>query len=97
MALHERFSEYTKEEIMRITKNVCMKNNCPYLGRLITCNAYNGKDTSSANKTCNYMLYTGKMRECMPDECTHYTDTGVKKQKPHTAVKNFNRNNDYYI
>ena len=74
MAIHEKFSQYKKEEIDVIKQRVCIEHKCPYLGRLFMCNAYNKKDNSAANKTCNYLLYTGKMRGCMPDECTHYKD-----------------------
>lgn len=74
MPLHDNFKDYNKHEIELIKQRTCMKHKCPYLGRLFSCNAYNGKDSSSVNKTCNYLLYTGKMRGCMPDECTHYKD-----------------------
>lgn len=81
MPLHENFREYTKEEIEHIKRDVCIKNHCPYLGRIDKCNAYNGKDTSPSNRLCNYLTYTGKMRGCMPDECTHYKDKDVKRIK----------------
>lgn len=95
MALHKRFSEYTKEEIVKIKESVCMKHKCPYLGRLVMCNAYNKKDSSTANKTCNYLLYTGKMRGCMPDECTHYKDDKSQvvmlKKKTKVIIKKFEK------
>ena len=80
MALHERFYEYTKEEIIQIKKDICYKHNCPYLG--VVWNNPNKKsgEMDYANKCCNYILYTHQMRGCMPDECKHYHDTNVKKR-----------------
>ena len=80
MALHERFSEYTKEEVEQLKKDVCIKNKCPYLGLIHDSGTVNQKNSPN-NKTCNYILFTGHMRNCMPDECTHYLDTDVKKKR----------------
>lgn len=79
MALHEHFREYTLKEINQIKKDVCVKNKCPYLG--VVWNNPNKKkgDIDYANKCCNYILYKGYRRDCMPDECTHYLDKNVKK------------------
>lgn len=89
MALHKHFREYTAGEIARIKEETCVKHKCPYLGRLFTCNAYNHKDSSMSNKTCNYCLYTGKVRGCMPDECTHYKDNvnQLKELKKKTELR----------
>lgn len=89
MAIHERFMDYKKEEIDRIKQEVCVKHKCPYLGRLFMCNAYNKKDASMANKTCNYILYTGNRRGCMPDDCKHYLDdvSQVKMLRKKTELK----------
>ena len=80
MALHENFNEYTDAEITKIKEKVCIKNNCPYLG-------YESA-SSGVNKTCNYILYTGKARRCMPDDCKHYTDKGVKRRHNFTEGDN---------
>ena len=77
MALHENFREYTEKEINAIKRDVCTKHQCPYLGSVTN---YKSNVTINA-RCCNYMLYTGKMRDCMPDECTHYKDKNVKHKK----------------
>lgn len=94
MALHKNFREYTQKELNEIKEQHCMKHKCPYLGRLFTCNAYNRKDTSSSNKTCNYCLYTGKCRGYMPDDCPHYMDdvNQVKMLRKKTRLNiNYNK------
>lgn len=61
---HDRFGEYTEDEINEVKKEICIKHKCPYL-----------KDFS-----CAYVLLTGKCRNCMPVDCTHYKDKNVKKR-----------------
>ena len=62
--LHKYFSEYTSAEILRIQENVCKKNKCKYL-----------KSKKMGGITyCDYLCITGRMRDCMPDVCTHYND-----------------------
>lgn len=81
MPLHENFKEYTEKEILEIKEHVCDKHKCPYFGvyhnAMIkkSCN----KKTKYSNMCCNYFEYTGKLRDCMPDECTHYNDKNVYK------------------
>ena len=81
MALHEHFRDYTNEEILQIKKDVCMKNNCPYLGQVGVTQPGGGKGFALNGKCCNYIMYTGKMRGCMPDDCKHYLDEGAKKKR----------------
>ena len=82
MALHEHFREYTNDEITNIIIKHCQAHKCPYL-RVVTGalknNSRNAK-LNAANKCCMYIDVTGKMRGCMPDECTHYLDKGVRKR-----------------
>lgn len=78
MALHENFREYTKEEIDKIKLKVCIKHNCPYIG-VMNDSMKNCKDVT--RKICNYILYTGHMRDCMPDDCKHYKDKNVVKRR----------------
>lgn len=76
MALHEHFREYTSEEVNQIKKDVCLKHKCPYLSRM---SDYVTK-TTGWNNFCSYLEWSGHMRDCMPDECTHYLD-GIPKKK----------------
>lgn len=77
MALHENFIEYTQDEINKIKRDVCTRHNCPYMSFVANTN----KSTATSNKCCNYILYTGQMRGCMPDECKHYLDNDVTKKR----------------
>lgn len=76
MGMHEHFSEYTEEELKEIKLKVCTKHKCPYMSFVANTN----KNTAAINKCCNYILYTGKMRGCMPDDCKHYLDKNVKRK-----------------
>ncbi len=76
MALHENFRDYTKEEIYKIKKDICLKHKCRYLSRV---SDYSSVATVS-NNFCSYLEWTGHMRDCMPDECTHYLDEGSTKK-----------------
>ena len=76
MGLHERFREYTKEELVSIKEKVCLKHGCPYLGKI---NDSIGK-SGAMNNICNYICYTGHMRGCMPDDCKHWKDKNVTKK-----------------
>lgn len=81
MALHERFEEYTKEEIKTILKENCMAHNCPYLCGLNTARDKRRAKEVLINKCCMYLVRAHKMRDCMPDECEHWKDKNVKKEK----------------
>lgn len=61
---HDRFGEYTEDEINEVKEEICIKHKCPYLKDFI----------------CAYALLTGKCRNCMPVDCTHYKDKNVKKR-----------------
>lgn len=78
MALHERWGQYTRKEITNIKKNNCAKHNCPYLGRISTINMRG----QYANMCCNYVEITGHSRGCFPEDCRHWSDTGVKRKRP---------------
>lgn len=80
MALHEEFRQYTKEEIAGIKRKVCAKHNCIYFSSLHDANTKAAKD-GYTNKVCNYILHTGHMRGCMPDECKHWKEKNVKKKR----------------
>ncbi len=67
MALHEEFREYTKEEIADIKRKVCANTKAA--------------KTDYINKVRNYILHTGNMRGCMPDECKHWKEKNVKKKR----------------
>lgn len=77
---HENFREYTVKELTEIKMNVCMAHKCPYMSFIIDSNLGQRRRDASSNKCCNYILYAGKRRGCMPDECTHYKDKGVKRR-----------------
>lgn len=81
MALHEHFREYTPEEIIEIKKKVCIKNKCPYMANTTSVGSVRkaSKTTIISNKCCMYILWAGKSRGCMPDECKHYMDKDVKR------------------
>ena len=81
MALHENFKEYTEAEIRQIKKDVCLKHKCPYVTNIANNNKGKKGNDYYTNKCCNYLLYAGKRRDCMPDECTHYLDKGVKRKR----------------
>lgn len=90
MALHEHFRDYTVDEVTSIIINHCQAHKCPYLRRVVTGalknNSRNAK-FNAANKCCMYIDVAGKMRGCMPDECTHYLDKDVKKKvRPETII-----------
>lgn len=86
MALHENFIEYTPEEILAIKRDICVKNKCPYLGAAWS-NPNKKKGTIDyASKCCNYILYKGESRNCMPDECTHYNDKNVNKKNSNDNI-----------
>ena len=81
MALHERFNEYTEEEILKIKKKNCIKHACPYFGAVIGLSKKNKANPNCLyNKSCNYILLAGHTRGCMPDECTHWKDENVPKR-----------------
>ncbi len=77
MALHENYREYTSDELKAIKKEVCEKHKCPYM-KVVHDNGMNPK--FSVKHSCDYILYTGKSRGCMPDECEHWKDENVGKK-----------------
>ena len=72
---HDRFGEYTAEEINEVKKQICMKHKCPYLKRLSQ-----QREESPETTHCAYALLTGKCRNCLPVNCKHYKDKNVKKR-----------------
>lgn len=36
---------------------------------------------------CDYAFQTGKLRNCPPEECTHYTRKGRKRNKEQIVLK----------
>lgn len=86
MALHEHFREYTAEEILQIKREVCIAHKCPYLSRMTDSESA----TFAHNNFCSYLEWAGKMRGCMPDECTHYMD-----ERPKHKGKFFNLDEGY--
>lgn len=80
MSLHENFRDYTKQEISDIKAEVCIAHKCPYLSVLHDNNIKSNKSTKYAyRRVCDYILFTGKQRDCMPDECIHWNDKDVPK------------------
>lgn len=79
--LHERFSEYTSEEIDNIKRDVCLKHKCPYLTRFHGTPPKKVLQGQVYNIVCNYILITGHSRDCTPDVCKHWRDKNVKKQQ----------------
>ena len=76
MGIHKNFIEYTFDEINKIKSEVWKKHKCPYMSFIANTN----DNTALYNRCCNYILYTGKMRDCMPDDCKHYLDKNVTKR-----------------
>lgn len=76
MPLHEKWSQYTRKEIDTIKKNVCIKHDCPYLGRLG--GGYLSTKEKSQNfissRYCNYADATGQLRGCFPEDCKYWKD-----------------------
>lgn len=77
MPLHERWALYPRKEINAIKEKVCIKHKCPYTKKI---NDYTGHSTSINYIFCDYLAYTGHSRGCLPEECTHWQDTGVPKR-----------------
>lgn len=75
---HENFGDYTVSEINDVKKHVCMAHKCPYLRRLQQQSGSYKNHVPSAY--CDYISLTGHSRGCLPVDCTHYNDTGVKKR-----------------
>lgn len=87
--LHERWRDYTEEEINDIKRNVCIAHECPYFSAL-----FDGQGTSKEDiartpggRYCDYICLTGKPRGCMPDQCTKWKDRDrvVKRQNAYGA------------
>ncbi len=90
---HDKFSDYTPEEIAKITKNVCIKHKCPY-AKFVHSSGYSKKSNSTfklaCDRFCDYLCIAGKSRGCMPDECTHYKDKNVKRRiNPMSGIYDF--------
>lgn len=67
--LHERWKDYTDEEIAIIHELYC--NKCKYRG------------TFAKRRSCDYMVITGERNSCRPEVCTHF-EVGkiVRENKP---------------
>ena len=65
-----------------------MAHKCPYLTFAGDTNPGKNKNITS-NKCCNYILYAGKRRNCMPDECIHYKDKNVKRKIKFNAALDY--------
>ena len=56
--LHERWNDYTEDEIRKIYNEKC--KNCKYKSFLFG--------------ICNYLGITGKRRETRPEDCMHHLE-----------------------
>ena len=74
---HENFGEYTQEEIKEVKKHVCIGHKCPYMRRFAQ---QTGRTENYLGVYCDYISLTGHSRGCLPIDCTHYNDTGVRKR-----------------
>ena len=82
MPLHEKWSEYTRDEINEIKRDVCAKHNCPYLGRISTL----AMNKQFSNMCCNYIELAGHSRGCFPEDCTCYEDKNAPKRRRLTTI-----------
>ena len=71
MALHEKWADYTEKEIYKTIKEKCL--HCPYSS------TEKQSEDFISNCTCSYILITGKMRGCRPEDCMHHLDKDVQK------------------
>ena len=79
-AMHKNFRDYTPDEIAQIKRDNCVAHKCPYLSKI----HWNSKHSSmngraSVQTMCNYILFAGHSRGCMPDVCEYWKDTNVKR------------------
>ena len=72
--LHERWRDYTAEEISAIKKEKCIQ--CGYAGRLSV-----GVESLSG-LYCDYLSRTGESRDVRPECCMHYLETIVRDTRP---------------
>lgn len=95
MPLHEHWREYSEKEIYDIQKQNCIRNNCQYLKPIGP--EIKEDDEKSKRLYCDYLCMTGKLRGCLPEECRHWKDPAVPKNKKN-IFKDFlqsNRKIDY--
>lgn len=74
--LHERWMEYTEEEVNAIKRDHCLKHRCPYMLRLGLSEGSDrtARDILPSNKYCDYLELTHSMRETRPELCDHWKD-----------------------
>lgn len=92
MNLHERWYEYTNNEIIKIKKEKCSK--CRYSKRFGALS--NGKDTEEqrgnkanmpGNLYCDYLMMTGHKRGVRPENCDHYKEGNDESKRNRRASK----------
>ena len=80
--LHDRFCEYTEDELARIKDEVCLAHNCPYLSTMKVSAKKKGiARRGTVAKICNYLIMTQHSRGCMPDVCEYWKDREGDKFK----------------
>lgn len=96
MPIHEHWRDYTEKEIYEIQKEKCIRNNCQYL-KPLTGAEIKDEDANTKRLYCDYLCMAGKLRDCPPEDCSHWKDPAVPKNKKN-IFKDFlqsNRKTDY--
>lgn len=83
MPLHEKWSQYTAEEIRKIKVTKCIK--CIHLGARDGASREAAKDASMF--TCSYLLNTGHRRPWRPEDCPKMTGKRKRERKAITYGK----------
>ena len=77
-----KWHERTVKEINEVKVNHCKKHKCPYFRRFATSTfGHNSYNHCVGNCFCAYLDVTGKLRGCLPEDCTHYMDENVPPAK----------------
>lgn len=72
---HEHWRDFTTEEVNKIKDDKCVS--CPYFIMRkagVKPHVKSTRKMDYSNSYCNYLEYTGKIRDQRPDKCTHYKD-----------------------
>ena len=66
----------TAAQINKTKREVCKKHNCQYFRGLGGACGGN-ENITIGHKYCDYASTTGKLRGCLPEDCTHWQDEDV--------------------
>ena len=85
--LHDRFKDYTAQELAEIKMNNCIAHKCPYLSKVHWSQKHGGGG-AAFHSMCNYIIITEHSRDCMPDVCEHWKDTNINTKNVAPNLKN---------